>query len=364
MSEQRVISYKIAVDDAPIKSLKLQLREATEEAQRLATAEVVDQAALAKAIQRTAELKDAMADVNEQVAVFASGSKYEQASNALGQVKDAIFALDFEKAQERAMAFAAAAKTINFGDAIKSAIQMGRTFMILGKALLTNPIFLLAAVIAGVVYIVYKLLDALGVIKVVMDALKAVIQPVIDLFFALTDAIGLTSKAAEEEAEKIKTSYAEMTEAMKENFTVLENSIENELKILKAKSTGTKEELEAIRKKEVELLWTRQKNAQDNLKLAEKTLYDMKQNSEITKEEIEEQRKKVVDLQMAYDNARTASLEFFANEIRDMKLKAQQDADKQKEDEDMQKKQPKGVSKKPQNVNNAKPNKKPSRNAF
>ena len=172
-----------------------------------------------------------------------------------------------------------------------------------------------------------------------MDALKAVIQPVVDLFFSLTDAIGLTSKAAEEEAEKIKTSYAEMTEAMKENFTVLENSIENELKILKAKSTGTKEELEAIRKKEVELLWTRQKNAQDNLKLAEKTLYDMQQNSEITKEEIEEQRKKVVDLQMAYDNARTASLEFFANEIRDMKLKAQQDADKQKEDEDKRKKE-------------------------
>ena len=339
MSEQRVISYKIEVDDAPVKSLKQQLREATLEAQRLATAEIVDQAALAAAVQKTAELKDAMADVNEQVAVFASGSKYEQASNALGQVKQAIFALDFEKAQERAMAFANVAKTINFGDAIKSAIQMGRTFMILGKALLTNPIFLLAAVIAGVVYIVYKLLDALGIIKIVMDALKAVIQPVVDLFFSLTDAIGLTSKAAEEEAEKIKTSYAEMTEAMKENFTVLENSIENELKILKAKSTGTKEELEAIRKKEVELLWTRQKNAQDNLKLAEKTLYDMQQNSEITKEEIEEQRKKVVDLQMAYDNARTASLEFFANEIRDMKLKAQQDADKQKEDEDKRKKE-------------------------
>jgi hypothetical protein len=276
MSEQRIISYKIELDDAPIKSLKQQLREATMEAQRLATAEVIDQAALEAAVQKTAELKDAMEDVNEQVAVFASGSKYEQASNALGQVKQAIFSLDFEKAQERAGAFANVAKNINFGDAIKSALQMGQTFLTLGKALLTNPIFILAAVIVGIVVVVYKLLDSLGFIQAALDALREVVQGAIDLFYSLTDAIGITSKAEEKAAEEQNARLATQTSNRRKAIDnqilqneYLQNSINEtfDFEILKAQAAG-KDTFELEKQKRAEY----RKTLEEQIKLLEQSL--------------------------------------------------------------------------------------------
>ena len=327
MSETREINYKINIDDAPVKSLKQELREATQEAQRLATAEVVDQAALAAAIKRTAELKDAMADVNEQVSVFASGSKYEQASNALGQVKDAIFSLDFEKAQERAVAFARAAKTINFGDAISSVQQLGSTFISIGRALLTNPIFLLAAVIAGIVYIVYKLLDSLGVVKVAMEALGKVVDAITDLFYSLTDALGLTSKAADDAAAATVNANDRMAESSQQRYDQMGSNLSNELRLMKASSDGSKESADAIIKKEQELLFVKRHSAKVQMNLAISTMNAMKSSSETSQEELDAQKKKVIELTNAFKTADTDAKEFDAKTKKDA-------ADKKKKDDE------------------------------
>jgi hypothetical protein len=157
------------------------------------------------------------------------------------------------------------------------------------------------------------------------------INMLIDGFYALTDAIGLTSKAAEEEAEKIKTAYEDSSKAIEERGKILEAQVGNELELLKARSTGTEEDLEKIRKKEEQLLFVKQKGAQDSLTLAQSTLNQMKNNSEITEEELEKQRLLVLDLQLAYDKAKTASLSYFAKQISDAsiaKTKADEDAEK------------------------------------
>ena len=328
MSEQRVISYKIDVDDTPVKSLKQQLREATQEAQRLATADVIDQEALQEAVQKTAQLKDAMADVNEQVAVFASGSKYEQASNALGQVRDAIFSLDFEKAQERAGAFAAAAKTINFGDAVKSFKELGSAFISIGKAILTNPIFLLAAVIAGIVVVVYKLLDALGVIKLAMEAVGKVVSYITDLFYSMTDALGITSKAAEDEAKATIEANNAKAASSQEYYSGFENGINNQLKLLKAADDGSKKSADAIIQKERELLFIKRHSAKVQAQLAESTLNALIASGTASKEEIESQRQKVVQLNQAFQNADTDAKAF------ELKVKNDEKKNKQKEKDD------------------------------
>lgn len=328
MSEQRVISYKIDVDDTPVKSLKQQLREATQEAQRLATADVIDQEALQEAVQKTAQLKDAMADVNEQVAVFASGSKYEQASNALGQVRDALFSLDFDKAQERAVAFGTAAKSINFGDAIKSVKALGSTFISLGKALLTNPLFLLAAVIVGIVVVVYKLLDALGVIKLAMEAVGKVVSYITDLFYSMTDALGITSKAAEDEAKATIEANNAKAASSQEYYSGFENGINNQLKLLKAADDGSKKSADAIIQKERELLFIKRHSAKVQAQLAESTLNALIASGTASKEEIESQRQKVVQLNQAFQNADTDAKAF------ELKVKNDEKKNKQKEKDD------------------------------
>lgn len=347
MSETRVISYKIEVDDAPVKSLKQQLREATLEAQRLATAEIIDEKALQAAIQKTAELKDQMMDVNEQVTELAAGSPFEKMKNSIGGVQGALMNLDFDKAATSAKALTNTITNLNpaamasqfaaFGGVV---MQLGRAvgmltvkFVQMGIALLANPIFLLVAAIVAIVAAVVVFLHKIGVLQKILDVLMAPINMLIDGFYALTDAIGLTSKAAEEEAEKIKTAYEDSAKAIDERGKILEAQVGNELELLKARSTGTEEDLEKIRKKEEQLLFVKQKGAQDSLTLAQSTLNQMKNNSEITEEELEKQRLLVLDLQLAYDKAKTASLSYFAQRIADAS-KAKTAADEKAAEED------------------------------
>ena len=229
----------VEVDDSQVKSLKTQLREATLEAQKLASAEVVDQAALEAAILKTAALKDQISDVNEQIAVFASGSKYEQVTNSLGQIGSAIGALDFGKAQERAAAFAKAAKSITFGDAIQSVKQLGSTFLTLGKALLTNPLFLLAAVIIGVVAAIYKFLDSLGVIKTIMEAVGKVIDWIVQGFKDFIDLFTGGMFAAKDAAEQMAESTEKAAQAQEENGNRVIQSLDNQIRLAQIQGKDT-----------------------------------------------------------------------------------------------------------------------------
>ena len=330
MSE--TVKIVIDVDSTPVKTLKQELREAVIETQRLATAEVVDQAALAAAVQKTAQLKDAMADVNEQVSVFASGSKYEQASNGLGQIGDAIRSLDFEKASERARSFSMVAKSITFGDAIASVRQLGSTIITLGKSLLANPLFLLAAVVVGIVYAVYKLLDSLGVVKVVMDAIGAAIKFFTDAWFALTDAIGLTSKAAEENLKVTVETNAKKAESLKEYYGEFERTLGNEIKLLKARDDGSEESADKIIAAERRLLAAKRQSAKEQLMLAVNTLTVMVSTGKATAEDLEKQRILVLQLKGAFADAQTEAKVF------DEKVKSDKKKADKKEKEDNEKK--------------------------
>lgn len=231
----------INVNAQPVKNLRQELRAAITEAQALASAEIVDQAALEAAVLKTAELKDRVADVNEQISVFASGSKYEVVNNSLGQIGSAIKNLDFGKAQERAGAFAKAAKNISFKDAMGSLKQLGSTFATLGRALLTNPYFLLGAVILLIVVAVYKFLDSLGLIEKMLAILMAPLNVLIDGLKSLGDFFGLTSFAAEEAAEKKSASYDKMADNVKRANDKVIASTEQEIRMAKLAGEDTNE---------------------------------------------------------------------------------------------------------------------------
>jgi hypothetical protein len=238
----KVINVEVKTDVSGVKSLKQELRETVQALQQMeAGTEEFDRMTM-----KAAELKDRMADVNEQINVFASGSKYERVSNALGEVGSAISAMDFEKAADRAGAFAKAASSISFADAIQSVKQLGSTFMTLGKALLTNPLFLLAAVIIGIVVAVVKLLDKLGFLKKIMDAIEAVIGVVVQALKDFADWIGITDFAGEEAAENEKKRIAELgkqramaMEAFKVQQKGIIAGLDNEIAVRKAAGKDT-----------------------------------------------------------------------------------------------------------------------------
>jgi len=189
----------IAQMKAELRELKGELANATDPAQMTALA------------QKAGVLTDKIKDANEAVKVFASGSKFEQVSNGLGGIKSSLMSLDFEEAAEKSKVFATALGGINKADiskSLKGAMDMTKTlgaaFIKLGLQILMNPIFLLVALIAGVVVAVGIFLNKLGVLTAVMDAIKAPFKAVVQGFKDLTDWMGITDNAAEENARVAK----------------------------------------------------------------------------------------------------------------------------------------------------------------
>lgn len=149
-----------------LKELKAELK-----ATKNAMLEATDPKQMQELAQKAGELKDKIKDVNEQADIFATGSKYEAVTNAFGAIQGDLQNLDFEGASEKAKIFAAAAKQITFGDAVKSVKDLGTAFATLGKALLTNPLFLIAAVVAGVIYAIVSLMQKFGILQKIMDVI-------------------------------------------------------------------------------------------------------------------------------------------------------------------------------------------------
>jgi hypothetical protein len=327
MSEQRVISYRIDVDDAPVKSLRQQLRDANTEVQNLSNADVIDEQKLQAAINKAAELKDRFGDANDAVRELATGSDFEKMQNSIGGVGSALKNLNFDKATQSAKNLTTTISNLNpatmaaqfsaFGGTVmqlsKAVGMLSIKFVQMGVALLTNPIFLLAAAIAAVVAGVVILLNKLGMLQPILDALMKPIRMLIDGFYALTDALGLTNKAGEEtrkEVEKSIAAYEEQAAALKKTNTQEEFIANDKLRRLKAMDDGTKEYAEKIKKYERELLQMKVNNFKEEVKLAEDQMLLMLAKGAISKAEFEKQKQQIIDLKMQMRTAATDLFEF------------------------------------------------------
>lgn len=170
-------------------------------------ANATDPADIARLSQAAGELSDKIKDANESVAVFASGSKFEQVSNGLGGIKDSLMSLDFEEAATKAKTFATVMKgvdpkmlTAGMGALTKTVTTLGSTFLKLGAQLLMNPIFLLVAVIVAIVVAIVLVMKKFGILQLVIDALMLPLNLLIKGFEMLTDWMGLTDNAGEARA--------------------------------------------------------------------------------------------------------------------------------------------------------------------
>jgi hypothetical protein len=155
--------------------------------------------------QQAGKLKDQIKDANEQVAIFATGSKFEAVSNSFGAIKGDLMSLDFEGASEKAKIFATSLGNIKPDDISKafkgltSTIgSIGKAFMSLGQTLLANPIYLIAAVIAGVIAATIYLADKLGYLDQVTEAAGMVLDALIETLKELGESMGITAAQSEE----------------------------------------------------------------------------------------------------------------------------------------------------------------------
>jgi hypothetical protein len=210
----------IAQIRSELKALKGELANATDPKQ------------MAELGEKAGELSDKLKDANEQVAVFASGSRFEQTSNAFGLMKSQLMDMDFEGAASSAKLFAGSlgkidSKTISaslkgLGSTIAS---VGGAFLKLGAQLLLNPIFLLVTLIGAVVAAFVYLGNKLGWFDGIVKMLTAVFKPLVDLIKYFLDLLGLTNFAAEESMAKTTASLEEEKEKRQEIIGKMDEKI-------------------------------------------------------------------------------------------------------------------------------------------
>ena len=225
------------------------------------------------ASQKLAETRDAIGDIQDRTRTL-EGTPIERLTGSFGLLKESVLNLDFDKAKIGAEGLLNTFTPVvdgklvtgfggiggalgNLGGAVKG---LGSTFMSLGKALLTNPIFLLATIITLIVVAVIKLLDSLGLLKPILDAIKAAIGFVVDAFKALTDWLGLTTNAANDYAEQTLKNGEDIKKAIQDEGAERE-------KLLGLVEGLTDEEIAAIEKK-------------TGIQIAnEKSVFDVKQDT-------------------------------------------------------------------------------------
>jgi len=236
--------------EIPIKVSGLGAIKAELKALKGEIANATDPADIARLSQAAGELSDKIKDANESVAVFATGSKFEQVSNGLGGIKDSLMSLDFEEAASKAKTFSTAMKgvdpkaiTAGMGALTKTVTTLGSTFLKLGAQLLMNPIFLLVAVIVAIVVAIVLVMKKFGVLQVVIDALMLPLNLLIKGFEMLTDWMGLTDNAGEEMGKNELERIDAQIEANEKKSEVLSDANKKEMgdydrKIALAKAEG------------------------------------------------------------------------------------------------------------------------------
>ena len=173
--------------------------------------------------QQAGALKDQIKDANEQVAIFATGSKFEAVSNSFGAIKGDLMSLDFEGASEKAKIFATSLGNIkpdDIGKAFKGLTStigtIGKAFTSLGTTLMANPMFLIAAVIAGIVAIVVVLMQKLGYLDPIIEAIGTAFDAVIEIIKQFGESLGIVS-AQTDEFTKMQEANTEANKKMEES---------------------------------------------------------------------------------------------------------------------------------------------------
>ena len=259
-----------------------------------AIATATDPAQMDELAQKAGEVADRLKDANEQAAVFTAGSKFEIVSNSLAGVAGDLASLDFEGANDKSKVFAKNLANINPKDIAKGFKDfagmlgtLGKAFIKLGATILMNPIFLIVAAVVAIIAVIALVLKSFGLLDGVIKALMAPINALIAGFKAMTDWLGLTTFAAEDNAEKTAAANKKVSESSKAREAQVVGDLGREIAQLKAAGEDTA-------KLEEEVSNTKIREANKRKKTHLKDLEQLKLTDRgFNKEQIEELKKQI-----------------------------------------------------------------------
>jgi len=236
---------KLPLEITGIQEIRKQLKGLANE--YIAATKAADNERMAAIADQAGNLRKQLEGVNKAFQGFTEGTNLEQAQGAFANLQDSIMNLDFAKAGKQVSVFNQSLLALKPEDFTTQITGLGKTFMGLGStigiltkqfiafgvSLLANPIFLLVAVIVAIVAAILIFLNKMGILKKVIDALMKPINDLIAGFKELTDWLGLTSYAAEENAAKMIEANDKIMESSKERQETIVGGFDYEIKMAK-----------------------------------------------------------------------------------------------------------------------------------
>jgi len=143
-----------------------------------------------KLSQRASKLNADMDRANNTIT--RSGSVFTNFNTTLSRTARNLITLDFGAAADSARMLQIQAKQLTFKELNTGLRQAAGAFRGLTVAMLSNPLFLLGAVLGGIGIALFQLRDDLVFVQVAFDAVGAAVDFVTELFKRFTDQLGLT----------------------------------------------------------------------------------------------------------------------------------------------------------------------------
>jgi len=171
-------------------SLRSQSRKLKEELARATDPKDVERLA-----RQLGAVTDQIGDAADAAAVFATDSPFEAVGNSIGSVGSKLRNLDFKGAADQSKLLLAASKQITFKESLAGMKDLGTTLLNIGKALLTNPLFLIGSAVAIIVANFDALKNSGGQIGGFFQNISKFVSDLKEGLSQLTDYIGLTNNA-------------------------------------------------------------------------------------------------------------------------------------------------------------------------
>lgn len=232
---------KIIIDTGEgAKSLK-QLKQEFKDGQKELEGLTVGSKAYLDQLKKLAGVKDDIDDLNTAITAFrpdqklaaiigvgkgiASGFEAATAATALFGSK----AEDVDKALKRVQAAMA------LSHAVQDVGELGKAFKLLGNIIKANPIMLIASILIAVGTAIYELKDKFKIFGQIVEAVSVIIKFLIDKFYAITDAIGITNTKLDEQGKTIVKNAQKAKDALNEQTA----SYDRQIKIASAAGKQT-----------------------------------------------------------------------------------------------------------------------------
>jgi len=184
--------------------------------------------------------------VNTSISSFKKGSNLDQAKASFEGLNYSILALDFTKAAKQSQNLKQVLGELKPSDLTKQFTDFGSTikniggvFLNLGRQLLSNPYFLVAAVTIAIVAAVALVLQKFGKLQMVIDILMIPVNALIQAFKNLTDWMGLTSFAADENAQRVEAANKKIQESSQERAKSTDSALAHEIRMAKIANKDT-----------------------------------------------------------------------------------------------------------------------------